>query len=151
MVFALAMFMISGFRLNAEENTPAPYRDDEFPLFMQDLRRFEIVTLGAMPFVTLDTMLGFSAAKWAGSGFSSSSFPNPFSPSSENGFTQEEQIGIVLTSLGICVGIGLTDLIVQIVRRGRAGGTSSDTRRDIAAVPVSESPDAERIPNPRAE
>lgn len=151
MAFALAVFMISEVRLNAEENTAAPYRDDEFPLFMQDLRRFEIVTLGAMPFVTLDTMLGFSAAKWVGSGFSSSSFPNPFSPSSENGFTQEEQVGIVLTSLGICVGIGLTDLIVRLVRRGRAGGTSPDTGKDIVAVPVSESPDAERIPNPRAE
>ncbi|MFA6855576.1 MAG: hypothetical protein WCR31_00070 [Treponema sp.] len=98
--------------------TPEPYTNDEFPQFMKDARRTEIITFGAMPFVTLNTTLGYSFVRYSQHDFSSDYVPNPFAKTSDsNGFTEDEQKTILLTSIGISVGIGLTDLIVNIIRR----------------------------------
>ena len=70
----------------------------------------------------------------------------------KSNFTEDEQKRIIATSLGICVGIGLTDLIVQIIKR------SSKKRRerlisyeDITILPISEDPDAQEIPLPETD
>ena len=46
------------------DTTPAPYSEGEFPQFLKDARRFEIITLGALPFVTIQTTLGYSTIKY---------------------------------------------------------------------------------------
>ena len=49
---------------DTSSTTPEPYRDNEFPQFLKDARRFEIITLGALPFVTLDTTLAYSTYRY---------------------------------------------------------------------------------------
>ena len=71
--------------------------------------------------------------------------PDIFSSAS---FSQDEQKGIILTSAGICVGIGLTDLIVQIVRRSAKKKKKQINYDDIAVVPIAEDEDAQIIPLP---
>ena len=115
------------------DTTPAPYREDEFPQFFKDARRFEIITLGALPFVTLQTTLGYSTIKYVQNDFSASYFPNPFAAST---YSQDEQIGILFTSLGICVGIGLTDLIIQLVKRSNAKKRSGIQNSNLTITPV---------------
>lgn len=127
------------------DTTPEPYKDEEFPQGLKDLRRFEIITLGSMPFVTLDTSLVYSGIRYAQHDFDSAYKPSLFSSSS---YSQDEQIGIILTSLGISVGIGLTDYIVQVVKRNNKKKRNQKTYDDISIYPISEDPDAVKIALP---
>ena len=131
--------------LFCEDTTPKPYDDTEFPQTLKDIRRFEIITLGALPFITLDTTLAYSTYRYARNDFDDAYKPDIFSPSS---FSQEEQKGIILTSVGICAGIGLTDLIVQIVKRSVKKKQKQINYDDISVIPISEDEDASVIPLP---
>ena len=129
----------------AEDNTPKPYEDDEFPQTLKDIRRFEIITLGSLPFVTLDTTLAYSTYRYAKNDFNDAYKPDIFSSSS---FSQDEQRGIILTSATICLGIGITDLVVQIIRRNTKKRKRQINYDDIAVVPISQDEDAFELPLP---
>lgn len=130
--------------------TPEPYKPDEFPQFMKDTRRAEIITLGALPFVTLDATLTYSFIRYWQHDFSSDYAPNPFAKSSDsNGFTTEEQTGILLTSIGISVGIGITDLIVTIIRRNAGKARErKESEGPIKIKPIDEDKSAVKLPPP---
>ena len=132
----------------SDDTTPKPYDNDELPQTMKDIRRFEIITLGALPFVTLDTTLAYSTWRYVQHDFDSAYQPDIFAASS---FSQEEQRNLILTSLGVCIGIGLTDLIVQIIRRSHKKRTTQINYDDISIIPISEDEDAQIIPLPSAE
>lgn len=131
----------------SEDNTPEPYDKEEIPESLQDLRRFEIITLGSMPFVMMDSTLVYSSIRWGNRGFDSAYAPTPFPTSSS--FSNEEQMGLIFTSLGISAGIGLTDFIVRkILKSSKAKKRINSQYNGIQINPVSEDPDAIRIPIP---
>lgn len=129
----------------SEDTTPEPYKDEEFPQGLQDLRRFEIISLGSMPFVLLDTSLVYSGIRYAKNDFSDEYKPALFSNSS---YTEDEQKGIIFTALGISIGIGLTDYIVQVIKRNSKKKKNQKTYDDISIYPISEDPDAVKITPP---
>ena len=137
----------------AKDRTPVPYTDDEFPQFMKDLRRAEIISFGALPFVTLTSTIVYSSARYAQHGFDSEYFPNPFAKASaSNGYSTAEQAGILLTSAGISVGIGLTDLLVSVIRRKAAKKKlERKEKAPIVVTPIAEDKDAVRIDMPPRE
>ena len=58
-VFFLTFILLLSFSLqglfgqsNTNNKSPEPYKDDEFSQGLKDLRRFEIITLGSIPFDT---------------------------------------------------------------------------------------------------
>lgn len=129
--------------------TPEPYQKDEFPGILHDIRRAEIITLGSMPFITFSATLGYSFGKYASHNFDSSYFVNPFSSTDENSFSTDEQIGILLTSLGISAGIGLTDFIVHTIKRNnRQRKLKKQKNPEIQITPIREDPDAIKITPP---
>lgn len=129
--------------------TPEPYQKDEFPGILHDIRRAEIITLGSMPFITFSATLGYSFGKYAYHNFDSSYFVNPFSSTDENSFSTDEQIGILLTSLGISAGIGLTDFIVHTIKRNnRQRKLKKQKNPEIQITPIREDPDAIKINPP---
>ena len=140
-----ALFLNSLSPLFSEDTTPVPYDDKEFPQTLKDLRRFEIITIGALPFVTLDTSLAYSTYRYVKNDFDEAYQPDIFSTTS---YTQEEQKGIILTSVGICLGIGLTDFIVQLIKRSAKKRKPQINYDDIAVIPIAEDEDASRIPLP---
>lgn len=93
-----------------------PYDEDEFPQWAKDLRRTEIITFGAMPFVTLLAGGGYGAYKYHSG--KTDSFPNPLN--TNDAFEKKEILQIVGVSAGICVGIGITDLIINYAHRRKA-------------------------------
>ena len=127
---------------SAESKTPEPYSDNEFPGFLHDLRRAEIITLGAMPFITFNATLGYSLGKFAFNNFDSQYFVNPFAQSSDSSFSTDEQIGIILTSLGISLCIGITDFIVNSVKRSNAKKKINNPNN-----PIKNDPDAIQLPS----
>lgn len=128
--------------------TAEPYTKDEFPVFLKDLRRAEIVTLGSMPFITFSVSLGWSFGRYAYNGFDSNYFVNPFSKSSTSNFTTDEQIGIILTSLGISVGIGLTDYVYHVIKRNQKTKKIVPPKGKIIISPIQEDPKAQKLPPP---
>lgn len=145
------IILISLFSASAPvfSQTAEPYKEEEFPGILHDIRRAEIITLGAMPFITFSATLGYSFGKYASHNFDSSYFVNPFSSTDENSFSTDEQIGILLTSLGISAGIGLTDFIVHAVKRNnKARRLKRQKNTDIQITPIFEDPDATKIEPP---
>jgi hypothetical protein len=128
-------------------NTPEPYTDDEFPQFMKDARRSEIITLGALPFVTLNVTLGYSIVRYWQHDFSSDYFPNPFSKTSS--YSEDEQKAILFTAVGVSAGIGLTDLIVHVVKRSIARRkVLRENTGPVQITPIEQDKDAVQIPLP---
>lgn len=132
---------------SAESRTPEPYSDNEFPGFLHDLRRAEIITLGAMPFITFNATLGYSLGKFAFNNFDPQYFVNPFAQSSDSSFSTDEQIGIILTSLGISLCIGITDFIVNSVKRNNAKKKINDPNNPVKINPIKNDPDAIKLPS----
>ncbi len=147
-ILIFSLFLNISLPAFAADTTPKPYDNDELPQTMKDIRRFEIITLGALPFVTLDTTLAYSTWRYVQHDFDSAYQPDIFAASS---FSQEEQKNLILTSLGVCIGIGLTDLIVQIIRRSHKKRTTQINYDDISIIPISEDEDAQIIPLPSAD
>lgn len=129
----------------AEDTTPEPYNDKEFPQNLQDLRRFEIITLGAMPFVTLDVTIVYSGIQWSKNNFDTNNMPNIFAASS---YSPEEQKKIILTSLGVSIGVGLADYSVRLIKRLYKEHKTKNQKKSIIVNPISEDPDAIKIANP---
>ena len=147
-ILIFSLFLNISLPAFAADTSPKPYDNDELPQTMKDIRRFEIITLGALPFVTLDTTLAYSTWRYVQHDFDSAYQPDIFAASS---FSQEEQRNLILTSLGVCIGIGLTDLIVQIIRRSHKKRTTQINYDDISIIPISEDEDAQIIPLPSAD
>ncbi len=122
--------------------TPEPYKDDEFPQPMQDLRRFEIITLGAMPFITLDSAIVYNGYKFA------TGKSDTFNPLATADYTQDEMERIIITSLCISAGIGLSDYIINLIKRNRVKRRLKAEDNNIS---IQEDPDAIRIPLPSTE
>lgn len=143
----LIFSLFAGNLFSAESRTPEPYSDNEFPGFLHDLRRAEIITLGAMPFITFNATLGYSLGKFAFNNFDPQYFVNPFAQSSDSSFSTDEQIGIILTSLGISLCIGITDLIVNSVKRNNAKKKINDPNNPVKINPIKNDPDAIKLPS----
>ena len=117
-----ALLTLAGASLFADDLTISdaePYNQKTMPQWVKDMRRGEIITLGSWPFTTLMASLSYSFAMFASHDWDSSYFRNPFS-SSGDGYSFDEIKGILITSAAISVGIGVTDLIVQIIKREQA-------------------------------
>lgn len=140
------------FAADTKSTTPAPYEEDEFPSWLKDLRRAEIITLGAMPFITLNTSLCYSFGNYAFHNFDSDYFLNPFAQGSDtSSYTSGEQAGILLTSLGICLGIGITDFIVHSVKRSNQKKKMRTQKKgNINIESVADDPEATKILPPPA-
>ncbi len=145
-ILTLVIFSIfTGFfsPLTAEDTTPLEYDQSEFPQGLKDLRRFEIISLGALPFVTFQTSLFYSGVRYYKNDFDSAYMPNLFATSS---YTPEEQRKVILTSLGISIGIGITDYIFQLVKRTSHKRQHVEDEKAIKIRPLNQDPDASPIP-----
>ncbi|MBQ1709786.1 MAG: hypothetical protein II032_01545, partial [Treponema sp.] len=86
--------------------------------------------------------LVYSTIRYGKHGFSQEYAPNPFAVST---YTAEEQREILLTSLGISIGIGLTDYIIQLIKRSKKNKQKELEREDLYVIPLSEDPNASLI------
>ena len=124
---------------NTNNTTPEPYTEEEFSQGLKDLRRFEIITLGAMPFITLDSAIVYNGYKYA------TGKAEKFNPLATADYSQKEMEKIIITSLCVSAGIGLSDYIINLVKRH-----SIKKRQSMmdANITIEENPDAVKIPLP---
>lgn len=129
--------------LFSEEGTSKKSDKEDVPIVLQDLRRFEIITLGSLPFVFLDSTLVYSGIRYFNNGMD-----KKYIPSIAPELDKDEQTGVLLTSLGISLGIGITDLIVNIVKRSKKNKRNQIKNNSIIVNPISEDPEAIKLSNP---
>ena len=126
---------------NKQDTTPEPYSQDEFSQGLKDLRRFEIITLGAMPFVTLDSAIVYNGYKFA------TGKSEKFNPLATADYSQKEMEKIIITSLCISAGIGLSDYIINLIKRINLKKRQS---RENSNITIEENPDAVKISLPQS-
>lgn len=118
-LFFLTFICVSGMYANTSSSElpseNATVTSKETPQWLKDLRDTEIITIGALPFITLGVSLTYSLYLLFKNNFNTTYFVNPFAKSGS--YSTEEQVGIIVTSSIICVGIGLTNLTINLVKR----------------------------------
>ena len=148
-VVCLALFFhpFSAFSADSSSSSSSTYDDIQFPQWSKDLRRTEIITLGSVPFVTLWTTLGYSMAVYG-------EFRNPMSTNTDD-FTESDKKKIIAMTGGICLGLGLFDLAVNLVKRASSRRNSPVDEGALKVVPRSSAveeggmPDGDVEPPPR--
>ena len=101
-----------------EDHTPVPYTKEEFPLWQRELRRFEILSFGALPFVTLLSFWGYDMIRAAKHPKNPAYYPWPLKQADKAApFTEKEQLGVFLTAAGISITIALIDITYRAIKR----------------------------------
>jgi len=120
---------------SADADAPEPYDRDEFPQWLHDLRRAEIVYIGSFPLSMLLTSLGYEAFRALKNALVSA----PIEERSEFGsFTVEERRKLLISGLSVSGVVTLIDLVLELRERRIAegneqyGGTDQD-RSDAAS------------------
>jgi hypothetical protein len=138
----LCCSLMASFPLVAAEPTVTiePYTKDEFPGWLQDMRRAEIVSLGSLPFVTLGVTLGYSLYRYFSHDMNPDYFPNPFAKSSSAArLTTDEQLGILFTSLGVAAVVGITDFTISSIQRHKRNKAYQELNRGaVEIIPLDE-------------
>ena len=62
-ILLFSLILNSTIPVFSEDTTPLEYDSSSMPQGLKDLRRFEIITLGSLPFVTLDAGIVYSGMK----------------------------------------------------------------------------------------
>ncbi|PIE97546.1 MAG: hypothetical protein CR988_07420 [Treponema sp.] len=120
LLFVFLLFPIQVFCEDDSEidRVSEPYTKDEFPLWQREIRRFEILTFGALPFVTMLSFWTYDISRSIK--YSGDPRYYPWSMKNANisvSLTQDEQIKIFGTAVGISLGIALFDVCYRAIKR----------------------------------
>lgn len=116
--FAVGVVAVSAQSLPPEE-LPEEYDPSEFPLWTQDLRRFEVITVGTFPVTYLFASLIYDFSIYADSNFNSQ-----YSLGSQR---SSRDIGIIIGSAGaVSFVLATIDLLINLNRRNRQEAIEDD-------------------------
>ena len=117
-MMAVAQMPLVAEEKKEEDHTPVPYTKEEFPLWQRELRRFEILSFGALPFVTLLSFWGYDMIRAAQHPNDPAYYPWPLKKADKAvALTEKEQLGVFLTAAGISVTIALIDITYRAIKR----------------------------------
>lgn len=101
-----------------KEHTPVPYTKTEFPLWQRELRRFEILAFGALPFVTMLSFWGYDMIRSAKHPKDPGYYPWPLkSPDKAVPLTEKEQRTVFFTAVGLSIGVAVVDITYRAIKR----------------------------------
>lgn len=93
-------------------HTPAPYKEEEFPRWLRDLRRAEVILIGSIPFTMFFTFETYDTYRYVSSGLDPYYAPWPFRPGSAQVYTTQEKVGIVVSALSLSLLIAAADYLI---------------------------------------
>ena len=107
--------------LFADSTTPEPYGENEFPDWANYLRRYEVITLGSLPFTTMTVTTIYTLYRYIDNDFDKNYIPNPLAlTSSAANLDSDEQKFILLTAIGTSIVAGTVDLIIHVIKKEKA-------------------------------
>ena len=117
----------------AQEDTevPLPYDREEFPDWAWDLRRGEIIALGAFPVAMIISGIGLQLGRFAIKSVEEGQFSQEYAPfflSTRTGprYEQNERAGLLVSAGIISIGVALADYILGRREQRRS---ADETRR----------------------
>lgn len=116
----LAALILSGGTLFAQtgELQPVPYGPGEFPSWQKDLRRAEILSFGALPFVTFISSIYYDIYRYAQNDGNEAYLPWPLKKTEiAIPLTEREQKNILYASVGISLGVAVFDFGWRTISR----------------------------------
>jgi hypothetical protein len=96
------------------------WEEDEFPSFIHDARRFDVITFGIFPFAWFVASLGFDMARYASNGWNRDYAPWPLKSASGAAYSQDDWKILILSAAGVSVAAGIVDQIIYQVKRSNA-------------------------------
>ncbi len=111
-ILAAIITMVLLVHLPAQEIDYEPYQKDEFPRWAQDLRRFEIVFFGTVPFSFLYSSLGYSLYRYGAHKWDPAYAPAILGNKTPQILTTNEKLEIVYTAVGVSLTAALMDFIL---------------------------------------
>ena len=99
---------------------PVPYGPNEFPLWAQDFRRAEVITVGVFPFALLYTGLIYNFSRYLSLAVSGDPTAPNYLPWNNPTLSGNEKLGIVLGSIGVAVAVGIIDFAINSSERRAA-------------------------------
>lgn len=100
------------------QTEPVPYSPNEFPAWERDLRRGEIITIGAFPITLVVSSLGFQLVRYVQNGFSQDYAPALVGSGSAP-LTTPQRTGIILSAVGISALIAVIDFSIGKMDRSK--------------------------------
>ena len=142
LIFFVSLFSV--FPVYAEDTTvsrtPDPYGAEEFKQWQKDLRRFEIITFGALPFVSLLSFWAYDIGRSIAHKGDPAYNPWPIKDAKVAvSLTEKEQLGIFLTAVGISLGVAIIDLTYRSIKRANAKKLEEKNEEEaILLIPIEE-------------
>ena len=142
LIFFVSLFSV--FPVYAEDSnvsrTPDPYGAEEFKQWQKDLRRFEIITFGALPFVSLLSFWAYDIGRSIAHKGDPAYNPWPIKDAKVAvKLTEKEQLGIFLTAVGISLGVAIIDLTYRSIKRANAKKLEEKNEEEaIILIPIEE-------------
>ncbi|MFP4179397.1 MAG: hypothetical protein ACLFNZ_08355 [Spirochaetaceae bacterium] len=98
-----------------EEYSYEPYTKEEFPQWVRDLRRFETLLIGSLPFAFFFTNTGFETYAYVSRGFDEGYLPLFFGSSPEKEeYRQDTRMQRLAVSISISGAIALLDYFLGV-------------------------------------
>ena len=145
----LFVSLFSVFPVYAEDTkvsrTPDPYGAEEFKQWQKDLRRFEIITFGALPFVSLLSFWAYDIGRSIAHKGDPAYNPWPLKDAKiAVKLTEKEQLGVFLTAVGISLGVAIIDLTYRSIKRANAKKLEEKNEEPaILLIPIEENKNEE--------
>ena len=142
LIFFVSLFSV--FPVYAEDTTvsrtPDPYGAEEFKQWQKDLRRFEIISFGALPFVSLLSFWAYDIGRSIAHKGDPAYNPWPIKDAKiAVSLTEKEQLGIFLTAVGISLGVAIIDLTYRSIKRANAKKLEEKNEEEaILLIPIEE-------------
>ena len=100
-----------------DQDAPVPYSPDEFPRWTRDLRRGEIVTVGAFPVAMIVAGLLYQVGRFSYQSAQAGSAAMDYAPwflstSNEPRYDEQERRALVASGVGISIGVALVDFVI---------------------------------------
>lgn len=108
---------------SASSTQAVPYGPDEFPDWQKDLRRAEIISFGALPFVTFMASIYYDVYRYYDHAQDEAYLPWPLKKQDiAEPLSESEQKNVLFASIGISVGVAVFDFAWHTIGRLRERG-----------------------------
>lgn len=107
------------------ETAPEPYDPQEFPQWSRDLRRGEIIALGAFPVAMIISGLGYELGRFVYYSVDAGAVqpdyaPGFLTPGTGAVYNSDERVGLIVSGALISVGIAVVDYLLSRRERNAA-------------------------------
>ncbi len=119
LVYMIILFILLPVVVYSEnqENIPEEYEEDEFPGFLKDLRRAEIIFFGSLPISLFFTFEVYDISRWLYHDRQAAYSPWPFRSYEYIPYSEGDTWRILISALSVSFLVALTDFIIGRIKR----------------------------------